>query len=77
MSTTTTTEQVRTIWSEVLGAPAAGQSFFDLGGDSLTALRLASRIEEETSVVVDIADIFDVDPTVEDLVGLVEGARHG
>jgi pyochelin synthetase len=38
--------RVAAIWADVLGPGTAGQSFFDLGGDSLLAARLAARLLE-------------------------------
>ncbi|MDU0292794.1 phosphopantetheine-binding protein [Saccharothrix longispora] len=54
-------EHVAQIWKEVLGAPDAPPeaTFFELGGQSISAVRIAARIEEEIGVSVDIGDLFE------------------
>ncbi|MEV4642043.1 amino acid adenylation domain-containing protein, partial [Actinoplanes sp. NPDC049548] len=69
------TEQlVAGLCADVLGAERvpADRSFFDLGGDSLSAMRLIARIRAATGVDVPIVDLFR-DPTVEGLARLVAG----
>ncbi|MEU0674545.1 amino acid adenylation domain-containing protein [Streptomyces sp. NPDC006172] len=46
-------------FQQVLGIPAAGvdDSFFDLGGDSITALQLVARVREE-GLVIGARDVF-------------------
>ena len=48
-------------WADVLGSPDAGPGtdFFDAGGDSLTAMRLATRISRQTGQQVRVQDVFD------------------
>jgi acyl carrier protein len=45
---------LRRNWCLLLNVPSADptQNFFDLGGDSLTAVELAARVEAESGVVV-------------------------
>ncbi|GAA1997218.1 phosphopantetheine-binding protein [Catenulispora subtropica] len=54
--------QVAAIWNDVLrvpdGAPA-GATFFELGGQSISAVRITARIEEELGVEVDMGDLFE------------------
>lgn len=57
-------EQLAAIWTDILGQqPDGGSSFFELGGESVAAVRLASRVEAEIGVRLDVADIFEDDPT--------------
>ncbi|MFI5496825.1 amino acid adenylation domain-containing protein [Actinoplanes sp. NPDC051859] len=85
----TLTARVLTLFQEVLGTTeiAASDSFFDIGGgDSLTAVRLAGRLQDEVLRLfgVDIsgdASIF-IRPTARELADdierrLVEGQRPG
>ena len=56
------------VWEEVLDTRPIGirDKFFDLGGHSLMAVRLVSRIEEEFSKKIRVASIFQA-PTIEEL----------
>lgn len=56
-------------WREVLGIADAGvdESFFDLGGSSLLAARLAVRLSVELSRVVSAADIL-TNPSAKSLI---------
>jgi acyl carrier protein len=53
------------IWAEVLGVERVGieDNFFDLGGQSLLATRLISRILSVLGMQAEIQDLFDA-PTV-------------
>jgi len=48
------------IWQEVLGKPqiGTGQSFFDLGGDSIKAVQIAARLQD-LDYVLEVRDIFE------------------
>ncbi len=67
-------DTVEKIWNDVLELDGTQQdvSFFDLNGDSISAVRLAARIEEELHVEIDVADIFEDDPTLAELTDTVE-----
>jgi acyl carrier protein len=56
------------IFSDTLNVPEVSihDNFFDLGGHSLTAFRLASRIEKALGIPAGIQDVFDA-PTVAEL----------
>ena len=64
------------IWREVHGTPNAGvnESFLDLGGHSLTAIRLAVEIRKRIGYEVGVRDIF-LHPTVADLALALHGGN--
>jgi len=63
------TRRLQTVWRRVLGLgdfdPA--ENFFDLGGDSLTGMRLVSEINRELGVDLSPVDLYDT-PSVAALV---------
>jgi amino acid adenylation domain-containing protein len=73
-----TEETLCRIFADVLGVPQVGidDSFFDLGGQSLLAMRLTLRVEAELGVRVPIAELFDA-PTPIQLADLVKQAGGG
>ncbi|MGB6479856.1 MAG: amino acid adenylation domain-containing protein [Candidatus Sulfotelmatobacter sp.] len=64
--------QLVTIWQEVLGVRPIGirDSFFELGGNSLVAVRLMQRIEQAFGKHLSIATLFQA-PTIEQLAGIL------
>jgi amino acid adenylation domain-containing protein len=52
---------VTEIWKELLGLPSIGidDNFFEVGGTSLLATRLLSRINRDFARVLSIADVFE------------------
>jgi phthiocerol/phenolphthiocerol synthesis type-I polyketide synthase E len=66
-------DRLGALWTEALGHPdiAADADFFDLGGNSLTAVELMARIREVFDVRMSIAVMFE-HPT---LGGLAEALR--
>jgi len=56
------------LYAQVLGVPRVGldDSFFDLHGESLMAMRLVSSIQDRLSIELLVSDIFDA-PTVAEL----------
>lgn len=64
-------QQVRAIWRDVLGA-TDGQdhaTFFDLQGQSISAVRIVARIEDELGIEIDVGTLFE-DP---DMTTFVDG----
>ena len=54
--------RVAAIWNEVLGVPEgtpATATFFELSGQSISAVRIVARIEDEIGVLVDMGDLFE------------------
>ncbi|MGH2509918.1 MAG: SDR family NAD(P)-dependent oxidoreductase, partial [Ktedonobacteraceae bacterium] len=69
----TLAEQIAGVWSKVLGYPAVGfhDNFFDLGGDSLIAMRVVEQLQDVLGSSVAIADLFK-HPTVATLADSIE-----
>ena len=65
------------IWSEVLGRERVGidDSFFDLGGHSLKATIVASRIHKELSVELPLKELFKA-PTIAGVSEYLLGAKE-
>jgi amino acid adenylation domain-containing protein len=61
-------EALCSLFADILGVPRVGlsDSFFDLNGESLTAMRLISSIKSALGVELTVADIFDA-PTPAEL----------
>ncbi|MBX3328846.1 MAG: amino acid adenylation domain-containing protein [Nitrospira sp.] len=61
-------------WAEVLGLPQVGihDNFFDLGGHSLTAVQLVSRIQRMIGNPISLLDLFQA-PTVAGLAQRISG----
>jgi amino acid adenylation domain-containing protein len=66
-------EKLAAIWAEVLRLERVGtsQNFFEIGGHSLMATRVVSRIRAELDVEVPLRALFE-GPTVSELAGVVE-----
>lgn len=65
-------QQIAAIWKDILLLPEVDihDSFFELGGDSLKAMRLISRLQKHFSVSLSLRDIFRY-PTVRELSGML------
>ncbi|WP_222719952.1 phosphopantetheine-binding protein [Actinokineospora xionganensis] len=66
-------QQVEAIWNDVLNVRSGQEeaTFFELGGESISAVRLVSRIEDELEILIDVGDIFEDDPTLSALISTV------
>ncbi len=71
-----TEELLAALWCALLKCERVGQhdDFFDLGGDSLLATQLVSRISEAFSAQLSVDDVFD-STSLSALARLVESAR--
>lgn len=68
-------EKMAKIWSEVLGVKKVGiyDNFFDLGGDSIKAIQMMSRLQKD-QLTLEIKDLFDNPTIVQAVHYLREGA---
>ncbi|MGH3662380.1 MAG: phosphopantetheine-binding protein [Micromonosporaceae bacterium] len=56
--------RVADIWCDVLGEPDPGdKTFFELGGQSIAAVRITTRIQDELGIDIEIGELFE-DPTL-------------
>src|SRR5262249_51910115 len=53
-------EALALLWADLLGLPQVGieSNFFELGGDSIRAVRLVSRMNEELGLNFKVQDLF-------------------
>ncbi|MFC7417505.1 amino acid adenylation domain-containing protein, partial [Gordonia phosphorivorans] len=65
---------VAQVFVDVLGVERVSvtTSFFDLGGNSLSAMRVAARVGEALGADLSVRDLFD-NPTVRELAGMLAG----
>ncbi|MEV5649251.1 amino acid adenylation domain-containing protein [Nocardia sp. NPDC052254] len=75
---TPTEETVAATISQLLGIAEAGRDddFFALGGHSLAATQLASRLSESTGVMIGVGDVFEY-PTVAALARRIDDGSEG
>ena len=72
---TTTERELARIWEELLGIDSIGitESFFELGGDSLMAVRLMARLQNAFGHDLPLATLLE-EPTIERLAALLNSA---
>lgn len=65
------------LWNEVLGRPRTGalDDFLDLGGDSISAAQIITRIDEQFGVSLDIGRFFDA-PSARAVAALIDESRQ-
>ncbi|MBA5848874.1 non-ribosomal peptide synthetase [Gordonia amicalis] len=65
---------VAALFADLLGLEQVSvtESFFDLGGSSLSAARIAARVSDELGVEVTVRDVFDA-PSVRELLSATSG----
>src|SRR5919108_3201522 len=75
---TPTEELLAGIWAEVLGVERVGRHdhFFALGGHSLRAIQVVSRVRDTLAVELPVRSVFE-SPTLAELSGAIEVARQG
>ncbi|MES1241993.1 MAG: amino acid adenylation domain-containing protein [Acidobacteriota bacterium] len=75
---TPTEELLAGLWAETLGLGAVGvqDNFFDLGGHSLRATQVVSRIRETFGAELGVRSVFEA-PTVAELALRIDEARAG
>ncbi|WP_327195507.1 non-ribosomal peptide synthetase, partial [Paenibacillus alvei] len=73
---TTTEAKLAQLWQEVLGLERIGirDNFFDIGGHSLRAMTLVSRIHQTLEAEVPLRQLF-LSPTIEGLAAALEAAE--
>lgn len=69
-----TEKQIAAIWAEVLGIEQVGlhDNFFDIGGHSLVAVQIISRLHDAFGVELPIDVVFNGEVTVRDLAREIE-----
>jgi acyl carrier protein len=68
--------QLADVWQQILGIESVGlhDNFFDLGGDSLTALRLVAQLKADHGLHCAVADFYSA-PTIKLLVDRIGAER--
>ncbi len=69
----TTEEVLAECWRELLGVEQVGvnDNFFDMGGHSLLAIRLMTRLRERLQIDLELRTVFEA-PTVAEIAAIVE-----
>jgi natural product biosynthesis luciferase-like monooxygenase protein len=69
-------QEVAKVWEELLGVSQLGahDSFFELGGDSLIATQLVSRLRKKFQSTLSLRNFYET-PTIAGLAGVIEKLR--
>ena len=56
-------QQIATIWADILHLPQVGlnDNFFDVGGHSLLAIQITSRVQAELGLDVPLMELFQTE----------------
>jgi acyl carrier protein len=70
-------QAIAEVWCEVLRRPSlqSGEHFFDLGGNSMSAIRIISRINSACGSSLTTQDLYD-NPSVQELAAAVRRYRR-
>jgi acyl carrier protein len=70
---TATEQDLEAIWREVLGGTRIGvhDNFFDIGGNSLSAIRILARMRDRLGVSIAVIDLFEA-PTIAGVAAFIE-----
>ena len=73
---TDTEKRIASLWQSLLGTNRAGvhDDFFDLGGQSVLALRLIKELDLEFETRIPLAALFDT-PTIAHIASLIDGEQ--
>ncbi len=73
-----TEQRILEIWQEILGVAEIGMldNFFDLGGHSLIATQVISRIRAEFNIELPITRLFLVEPNIRNSAEIVDAILH-
>jgi acyl carrier protein len=71
-------EETAKIWAQVLGIERVGihDNFFDLGGHSLIATRIVSRLRDAFDIELPLRSLFE-SPTISALAAAIQSAKNG
>jgi acyl carrier protein len=71
---TPTEEMLARIWAEILGLDRVGihENFFDLGGDSLLATQVLSRVRQAARVELPLTMLFTTSFTIADVAAAID-----